>query len=75
MSFLEDIRILLVKRNMGQAELANRLGDSRQNLGLKFKRNSIKDKDLAEICDALGVRAEITYRDKETGEIVYKNEV
>lgn len=75
MAFLEDIKILLVKRNISQSELANRLGDSRQNLGLKFKRNSIKDKDLAEICDVLGVKAEIVYRDKDSGEIVYKSEV
>lgn len=74
MAFLEDIKVLLVKKKISQSELARRLNDSPQNLGIKFRRNTIKDKDLAEICDVLGVKAEIIYRDKENGEIIYKSE-
>ena len=75
MSFLEDIKVLLIKRGVNQSELARRLDESPQNLGIKFRRNSIKDKDLKEICDVLGVKAEIIYRDKESGEVVYRNEI
>jgi transcriptional regulator with XRE-family HTH domain len=75
MSFVEDIKILCVKcGNMSQSELARRLGESPQNLYLKLKRNSIKDSDLKQIALALNCKAEIVYKDIETGkEILISN--
>ena len=38
--FVEDIKILALKRNISLSELARRLGESPQNYNIKFKRNS-----------------------------------
>ena len=75
MPFIEDIKILCVKcGNISQSELARRLGESPQNLYLKLKRNSIKDSDLKQIALALNCKAEIVYKDIETGkEIIISN--
>ena len=73
MSFVEDLKILAVKRNISLSELARRLGESPQNYNIKFKRNSIKDIDLKEACKALDCTVEVVYRDKKTGEEVYRN--
>lgn len=71
--FVEDIKILALKRNMSLSELARRLGESPQNYNTKFKRNSIKDVDLRESAKALGCEVEIIYRDSSTGEVIYSN--
>lgn len=73
MSFVEDLKILAVKRNISLSELARRLGESPQNYNIKFKRNSIKDIDLKEACKVLDCTVEVVYRDKKTGEEVYRN--
>ena len=75
MPFIEDIKILCVKcGNISQSELARRLCERPQNLYLKLKRNSIKDSDLKQIALALNCKAEIVYKDIETGkEILISN--
>lgn len=73
MSFAEDIKILTVKRGISMSELSRRLGESPQNYGLKIKRNTIKDNDLKQAALALGCEVEVVYRDKETGEVIYRN--
>ena len=75
MPFIEDIKILCVKRGkISQSELARRLGESPQNFYLRLKRNSIKDSDLKQIALALNCKAEIVYKDIETGkEILISN--
>ena len=73
--FVEDLKILALKRNMSLSELARRLGESPQNYNTKFKRNSIKDVDLKESAKALGCEVEIIYRDRSTGEVIYSNKL
>lgn len=73
--FLEDIKILLIKKGLSQAELARKLDDSPQNFGQKLSKNNIKENDLKQICDVLGVKAEIIYKDKESEEVIYRNEI
>lgn len=73
--FVEDLKVLALKRNISLSELARRLGESPQNYNIKFKRNSIKDIDLRESAKALGCDVEIIYRDRETGEIIYANKL
>ena len=73
--FVEDLKILALKRNISLSELARRLGESPQNYNLKFKRNSIKDADLRESAIALGCDVEIIYRDRETGEVFYESKL
>ena len=73
--FVEDLKILALKRNISLSELARRLGESPQNYNTKFKRNSIKDFDLKESAKALGCDVEVIYRDRETGEIFYESKL
>ncbi len=73
--FIEDLKILALKRNISLSELARRLGESPQNYNTKFKRNSIKDIDLRESAKALGCDVEVIYRDRETGEVFYKSKL
>lgn len=75
MSFVEDLKILALKRKVSLSELARRLGESPQNYNIKFKRNSIKDADLKQAALALGCNVEIIYRDNKTGEEIYKSEL
>ena len=75
MAFVEDIKVLALKRDISLSELARRLGESPQNYNIKFKRNSIKDIDLQQACKALGCEVEIIYRDKETGETLYNSKL
>lgn len=73
--FVEDLKIMALKRSISLSELARRLGESPQNYNLKFKRNSIKDVDLRESARALGCDVEITYRDRDTGEVFYESKL
>lgn len=73
--FVEDIKVLALKRSISLSELARRLGESPQNYNIKFKRNSIKDIDLKEAAKALDCEVEVIYRDKDTGEVIYSNKI
>ena len=73
--FVEDIKVLALKRSISLSELARRLGESPQNYNIKFKRNSIKDVDLKEAAKAMDCEVEVIYRDKTTGEEVYKSKL
>lgn len=69
----DDVKMLLAKRNISKSELARLLDDSPQNLGLKFKRNTFKDEDLKKIFEVLSVEATVTYKEKESGEIIFNS--
>ena len=73
--FVEDLKILTIKRNISMSELARRLGESPQNYHLKVKRNTIKDIDLKEAAKALNCEVEIVYKDKDTGKEIYKSKL
>lgn len=73
--FVEDLKVLALKKGISLSELARRLGESPQNYNTKFKRNSIKDHDLKESAKALGCEVEIIYRDKTTGEVIYESKL
>lgn len=53
MGMTEKIKIVLVKRNMSAAELAEKIGCSPTNLYNKFKRDNFTEKDLQEIAQIL----------------------
>lgn len=53
MGMTEKIKIVLVKRDMSAAELAEKLGCSPTNLYNKFKRDNFTEKDLKEIAQVL----------------------
>ena len=51
----EQIRVLCVRRNVSEAELARRLGKSPQSFNSKMKRESFTINDLEKVAVALGV--------------------
>ena len=55
MTISEQIKILCVRCNMSEAELARRLGKSPQSFNAKMKRESVTIEDLNEIAEAVGV--------------------
>lgn len=55
MTISEQIKVLCVRCNMSEAELARRLGKSPQSFNAKMKRESFTIDDLNEIADAVGV--------------------
>lgn len=54
----EKIKVLLVKKKVSAAKLAELLDTTPQNLYNKFKRDNFSEKELKEIADALGVKFE-----------------
>lgn len=53
MGMTEKIKIVLVKRDMSAAQLAEKLNCSPTNLYNKFKRDNFTEKDLKEIAQVL----------------------
>ena len=71
MGMTEAIRIALVKcGNISESELARRIGVSPQNLYSKMKRDNFTEEDLQKIAEALNLKLEIAFVDKETGETI-----
>ncbi len=50
----EKIKIILNRRNMTLTQLADKLGQSRQNMSNKMKRDNFSEKELSSIAEALG---------------------
>lgn len=57
----EKIRIILGRKKMSMADLADKLNMSRQNLSNKMKRDNFDEKEIEEIAKALGVGYEINF--------------
>lgn len=55
MTISEQIKVLLVRCGVSEAELARRLGKSPQNFNAKMRIKSFTVEDLEQIADALGV--------------------
>lgn len=55
MTISEQIKVLCVRCNVSEAELARRLGKSPQTFNSKMKLQSFTISDLNDIADALGV--------------------
>ena len=72
MGFIEGVEILLLKRKSNKSDLARCLGESQQNLGKKFKRNTLKDEDIKQIATALNCNFTYIFTDKDTGEEIHR---
>lgn len=57
----ESLKIVLVKRNMNIAKLAERMGLSSTTLYSKFKRGNFTIKDLEDISKALDLTYEVSF--------------
>lgn len=55
MTITEQIKVLCVRNNVSEAELARRLGKSPQSFNSKMKRGSFTIVELEDIAEALGV--------------------
>ena len=55
MTITEQIKILCVRNNVSEAELARRLGKSPQSFNSKMKRGSFTIVELERISEVLGV--------------------
>jgi transcriptional regulator with XRE-family HTH domain len=64
----EKIRVVLNRRNMTLAELAEKTGQSRQNLSNKFSRDNFTEKELRLIANALECTFEAGFIMNDTGE-------
>lgn len=53
MSMAKKIKLLLVERELGQNDLAERLGTSLPNLNRKLRRDNFSEQDLIKIANAL----------------------
>ncbi len=66
----EKIKIILKRKNMTSGQLADALGQTRQNLSNKMSRDNFSEKELREIAAALGCEIEIKFTISSTGETV-----
>lgn len=53
-SFIEQVKLLLDRDGLTMADLAVKLGTSRQNLHNKFVRNKLNEQEMEEIAQAMG---------------------
>ena len=71
MALSNQIRILLIKRgNIPESELARRLHTSPQNFHNKMKRDNFRDDELQAIADALDCDYTVSFRLRDTGEVI-----
>jgi hypothetical protein len=66
----EKIKVILKRRNMTLAQLAEKTGQSRQNMSNKMSRDNFTEKDLQEIAHALDCSYKATFTMNDTGEEV-----
>lgn len=55
MTISEQIKVLCVRCNVSEAELARRLGKSPQSFNSKMKRGSFSVPEIEKVADVLGV--------------------
>ena len=66
----EKIKIALKRRNMTLAQLADTIGQSRQNLSNKMSRDNFSEKEIIEIANALNCTYNNSLTFNDTGEIL-----
>lgn len=64
----EKIKIILKRRNMTLAQLAEETGQSRQNLSNKMSRDNFTEKELLVIAKALNCTFIANFKMNDTGE-------
>jgi len=69
MSAGEKVRTIMNRQGMSMGEMADKTGQSRQNLSNKMKRDNFTMSDLEKMADAMGLRVRVQFVDAE-GNIV-----
>ena len=70
LTFGEKILVMLNRRNMTLADLAEKTGQSRQNLSNKMSRDNFTEKEMNRIAEALGCTMESYLVMNDTNETV-----
>lgn len=70
LSTYEKIMVVLKRRNMTISELAEKTGQTRQNLHNKLKRDNFQEKELQAIAKALDCKFESFFVMNDTGETI-----
>ena len=68
LSMGEKIKVVLGRRNMTLGKLADKTGQSRQNLSNKISRDNFSEKELREIAFALDCTYHAGFTMNDTGE-------
>lgn len=58
----EKIKVIMKRQNVSMTELAERIGQSRQNLSNKMARDNFTEKDMREIATALGYEVVVEFK-------------
>ena len=70
MATTEQIKIALLKRNLGVKDLAERLGTTSQNISGKFKRDNFSRQEILDIAEVLNCDFKASFVMRDTGEVV-----
>ena len=66
----EKIKILLGRRNMNLTQMAEQIGQSRQNLSNKMSRDNFAEREIVQIADALNCDFTTSFTMRDSGEII-----
>jgi len=66
----EKIRVILNRRDLTLAQLADATGQSRQNLSNKMKRDNFTESDVQNIAAALNCTFSASFTLNDTGEVI-----
>ena len=61
MSATEKIRILMTRKGISMGDMAEKTGQSRQNLSNKMKRGNFSERELETMASVLGCTVEIRF--------------
>ncbi|MFL8674149.1 helix-turn-helix transcriptional regulator [Clostridioides sp. GD02404] len=67
-SFGEKIKIILKRKNITIGELAEKSGQTRQNLSNKFSRDNFSEKEIREFANVLDCEFDFYFTTKDTNE-------
>lgn len=68
MSIGEKVKVIMNRKGMTMTELATAIGQSRQNLSNKMKRDNFTEEEANALAKALGCTVSITFTMDDTGE-------
>lgn len=68
LSMSEKIKVVLGRRNMTLGDLAEKTGQTRQNLSNKMSRDNFTEKELRKIAEALECTYHASFTLNDTGE-------
>lgn len=65
MSAAEKIRILMARKDVSMGDMAEKTGQSRQNLSNKMKRGNFSEKEIVTMAEVLGCTVNIQFIGKD----------